>query len=59
MPLDIIFQTEKRKEGISGPIDPRHVGGMQNIMHLNDPLAQQSKFNVEVNVELSNTQHSA
>ena len=42
--------AEKRKEGmqISGPLDARHVGGMQNIMHLTNPLAQQSRFNVEV-----------
>ena len=33
---------------IPGSLDPRHVGGMQNIVHLGDPLAQQSKFNVEV-----------
>ena len=46
------FDTiEKRKDGmqlIPGSLDPRHVGGMQNIVHLGDPLAQQSKFNVEV-----------
>ena len=48
--------TEKRKDGmqlITGPLDPRHIGGMQNIMHLGDPLAQQSKFNVEVKAKVS------
>ena len=40
--------TEKRKDGMQVIAGPRHVGGMQNIMHLGDPLAQQSKFNVEV-----------
>ena len=37
---------------ISGPLEPRHVGGLKNITHLGDPLAQQTKFNVEVRIIL-------
>lgn len=43
---------------IPGSLDPRHVGGMQSIMHLGDPLAQQSKFNVEVKQKCNITEHS-
>ena len=43
-------KTEKKKEDlqIATPLDARHVRGMQNFMHLNDPFAQQTRFNVEV-----------
>lgn len=42
---------------IPGSFDPRHVGGMQNIVHLGDPLAQQSKFNVEVKQKVIVKEH--
>jgi hypothetical protein len=58
--ITLIDVTEKRKNGmqlVAGPHEPRHVGGMQNIM-LGDPLAQQSKFNVEVKEKFDVKEHS-